>query len=272
LFRPNFISRLLRGISPHYLCEWVATAHAQQPFNTDDIGVTDYHKFHMEFANEFDWLRSENLPNLRQDTANLKFAFGAWHHVEVGLDEQLIAISNQPTIFLPHTAFGYGDVDFSVKYNFLQEGKRWFQPAMAASFAIEFPTGDETKQLGSGLRDYTANLILQKTLTEKTQLHLNGGFVLAGNTLTGVVGVRTHGTVYTGGASLTRDFTPKLKLGLELTGALTSNFDLGRGQLQTQVGGNYQLKKNMTFDFGLTSGFYASSPRIGPQVGISYDF
>jgi hypothetical protein len=38
------------------------------------------------------------------------------------------------------------------------------------------------------------------------------------------------------------------------------------------VGGNYQVKKNMTLDFGLTSGFYASSPRIGPQIGISYDF
>src|SRR5437016_4795560 len=93
------------------------STQAQQPFNTDDIGVTDYHKFHMEFANEYDWLRQENLPNLRQNTANFKVAFGAWHHLEVGLDEQLLAISNQPTVFLPHTAFGYGDVDFSVKYN-----------------------------------------------------------------------------------------------------------------------------------------------------------
>jgi hypothetical protein len=266
------MSRWIYPISLLLVCAFSCMAYAQQPFNTDDIGVTDYHKFHMEFANEFDWLRSQNLPNLRQDTANLKFAFGAWHHVEVGLDEQLLAISTQPTGFLPRTAFGYGDVDFSVKYNFLQEGKRWFQPAMAGSLAIEFPTGDETKQLGSGLRDYTINLIMQKTLTEKIQLHLNGGYVLAGNTLTGVIGVRTTGSVYTGGASVTRDFTPRLRLGVELTGALTSNFDLGRGQLQTQVGGNYQVRKNMTFDFGLTSGFYASSPRIGPQIGLSYDF
>src|SRR5207244_11440218 len=150
--------------------------------------------------------------------------------------------------------------------------RAWYRPAMAASFAIEFPTGDESKQLGSGLRDYAINLILQKSLTEKIHLHLNGGYVLAGNTLTGVVGVRTSGSVYTGGASVTRDFTPKLKLGVELTGALTSNFDLGRGQLQTQFGGNYQVMKKMSLDFGLISGFYASSPRIGPQIGISYDF
>ena len=48
-------------------------------------------------------------------------------------------------------------------------------------------------------------------------------------------------------------------------GNQVAGIDLGRGQLQTQIGGNYQLRKNMTFDFGLTSGFYASSPRIGPH-------
>ena len=250
----------------------IAAAHAQQPFNTDDIGVTDYHKAHMEFSNEFDWLRRANLPNVSQNTVNMKFAFGILHNVEAGLDEQLLAINNTPTTFLPRTAFGYGDVDFSIKYNFLQEGRRWFRPAWAASFSVEFPTGDESKQLGSGLRDYYFNLIAQKSLTEKVKLHLNGGFVLAGNTLTGVVGVKTRGTVYTGGASVTRDLTPKLKLGLELTGALTSNFDLARGQLQTLFGGNYQVSKKMSLDLGLTAGFYASSPRIAPQIGFSYDF
>lgn len=245
---------------------------AQQPFNTDDVGVTDYHKYHMEFSNEFDWLRRANLPNLSQNTANAKLAFGIVHNVEVGLDEQLLAIHNTPNAFLPRTAFGYGDVDFSIKWNFLQEGKAWYRPAMAGSLSIEFPTGDESKQLGSGLRDYYLNLIAQKSLTDKVKLHLNGGFLFAGNTLTGVIGVKTSGTVYTGGASIVRDFTPRLKLGLELTGALTSNFDLGRGQLQTQLGGNYQLTKKMSVDFGLTQGFYASSPRIGPQIGFSYDF
>ena len=71
---------------------------------------------------------------------------------------------------------------------------------------------------------------------------------------------------------MVRDFNAKWKLGVELTGALTSNFDLGRGQLQTQVGGNYQMTKKMSLDFGLIGGFYASSPRVGPQIGISYDF
>jgi hypothetical protein len=145
-------------------------------------------------------------------------------------------------------------------------------PAMTVSAALEFPTGDATRQLGSGLTDYAFNLISQKSLTTKTKLRLNTGFVLAGNSQTGVVGITTRGTVYAGAASLVRDFTPKLKLGIEMTGELTSNFDLGRGQLQNQVGGNYQLRKNISLDFGLIVGYYAASPRVGPQIGFSVDW
>jgi len=116
------------------------------------------------------------------------------------------------------------------------------------------------------------NLIAQKSLTQKVKLRLNSGFVLAGNSQTGVVGIRTRGTVYTGAASLVRTFTSKLKLGAEVTGELTANFDLGRGQLQTQLGGNYQVRKNVSLDFGLATGYYAASPHVGPQIGISLDF
>jgi hypothetical protein len=249
-----------------------AALHAQQPFNTDDADVTDYHKLHMEMANEYDVLQRSSFPNLRQNTANMKVAYGLVKHLEVGLDEQLISIYNAPDPSVQRSVFGYGDIDFSVKYNFLREKEHWLCPAMTVSAAFEFPTGDAAKQLGSGLTDYAFNLISQKSLTDKTKLRLNTGFVLAGNSQTGVIGITTRGTVYTGATSLVRDFTPKLKLGVEVTGELTSNFDLGRGQLQTQVGGNYQLRKKLSLDFGLTVGYYAASPRVAPQIGISVDF
>jgi len=245
---------------------------AQQPFNTDDADVTDYHKLHMEVANEYDTLQKISFPNLRQNTANVKFAYGIVRHVEIGLDEQLISIFNAPNPSVPRKAVGYGDIDFSVKYNFYREKEHSLMPAMTISAAFEFPTGDATRQLGSGLTDYAFNLISQKSLTDKTKLRLNTGFVLAGNSQTGVVGITTRGTVYTGAASLVRDFTPKFKLGVEVTGELTANFDLGRGQLQNQVGGNYQLRKNLSLDFGLTVGYYAASPRVGPQIGFSLDW
>jgi len=59
---------------------------------------------------------------------------------------------------------------------------------------------------------------------------------------------------------------------VEATGAVTRNFDLGKAQLQAQVGGNYALKQNITFDFGFVAGKHAASPRAGIQVGLSFDF
>ena len=89
---------------------------------------------------------------------------------------------------------------------------------------------------------------------------------------TGVIGIRTRGRVFTAGSLLVKQFTKKLDLGAELTGALTSNFQLSKGQLQALVGGNYALRKNLTFDFGIVAGRFAASPRLGAQLGISLDF
>jgi hypothetical protein len=250
-------------------------AVAQQPFNTDDAEVTPKSKWHFEFANEFDQLRASNFPNLRQNTANFKVAYGIHENVEVGLDDQYLGLFNAANPTLPTTALGFGDMDFSVKYKFHKEKEGWLPwlPDLAASVNVEFPTGDSSKQLGTGLTDYVLNGIAQKSLTDKTKLRLNGGFVFAGNTLTGVIGVNTRGTIYTGGVSLVKSFTPKLQLGAELTGAATANFQLAtNGQLQVQVGGNYELRKDFNLDFGLTNGFYATSPRVGGMVGFSINF
>ncbi len=251
----------------------VSALEAQAPFVTDDVGVAEIRRFHFEFNNEFDVLQNTSFPNLRQNTANFKFSYGLLPNVEIGFDNQMLAVFNAPSALLPRRAVGYGDLDLSVKWNFAKEGKGWMRPALALSLNVELPTGDAQRQLGSGVTDYFLNGIVQKTLTEKTVLHLNGGVYLAGNTLTGAEGIRTtNGVVFTGGASVVRHVNSKLDLGAELFGAVTANDDLGRGQLQTQLGGNYALRKNLTLDFGLVVGFYQSSPRVGPIVGFSINF
>ncbi len=143
---------------------------------------------------------------------------------------------------------------------------------MSATLAVEFPTGNTNKQLGSGLTDIFLNTILQKSVTKKTKLRLNGGILFAGNTTTGEIGIKSRGRVYTGGGSIVKQFTQKLDLGVEVTGAVQSNFQLSRGQLQTLVGGNYALRKNLTLDFGVVGGKFTGSPRAGVQLGVSVDF
>lgn len=248
----------------------VSTARAQQPFVTDDADTTPKRHFHFEFSNQLDWLQSEAFPSVRQNTADFELDYGLFDRVEIGIEAPLLTIFNAPGTN-PRSVSGLGDTNLSLKYNFLREHESSRAPALAIAFNLELPTGDTKRQLGSGLADYYMNGILQKSLTRKTKLRVNGGILFSGNETTGVVGIKARGTVFTSGGSLVRKFTPKLQLGIELTGAVESNFQLGKGQLQTLVGGNYQLRNNLSFDFGVVGGKYAASPRAGIQLGISID-
>jgi len=238
---------------------------AQLPFYTDDPAVTPEGTFHFEFFNEYDALQNAQFPNLRQNTVNYKLNFGLPHHLEIDLDSPYLSIfrafGNNP-----QTSTGVGDTNLGLKWNFYK--------LLSASFYVEFPTGDERQELGSGLIDYWLNLIAQKAFAEgRTRLTVNTGMVFTGNTSTGVLGIETNrGHVYTAGLSLLHDFTPRLTLGAELYGGFSPAHELGRSQLQVLAGGQYQIRNGLTFNFGLLGGRYVASPRIGAQLGFSVDF
>lgn len=248
-----------------------ASALAQQPFVTDDTDVTPRHRFHFEFSNELDVLQRTAFPNLKQNTADAELDYGLFNRFEVGIEVPVLTIVNDRSApFLTPT--GIGDVNLSFKYNYLQEHEGSRQPALAVTFNFEMPTGDVNRQLGSGLADFFVNNVLQKSLTKNTKLRLNGGILFSGNETTGVIGIKSRGLVLTGAGSLVKQFTPKLDLGVEVAGAVARNLQLGKGQLQMMVGGNYAVTKKMTFDFGLVGGRYVASPRVGVQLGVSIDF
>jgi len=240
-------------------------AAAQQPFATDDAEVTDAGHWHFQFSNEYDVLQKSAAPNLRQDWSNFVFQYGLAHNLEVNVDFPLIAIENSRGT---SDVFGFGDIDFAAKWKLAAEEPGRKHPAFTVNVAVEAPTGSEKKQLGSGLTDYGVNLVLQKTLAAGTLLHVNAGIQFAGNTQTGVVGIRTPGTVLSSGVSVTRDFSPALHLGLDLNGAEVHDGGPLERQLQLTAGGNYAVYADDTFDFGLVVG-WRGAPRIGVIVGIS---
>lgn len=247
------------------------TSFAQQPFVTDDADVTPRHKFHFEFSNEFDILQRASFPTLKQNTADFELDFGLFENVEIGIESPLLTVVNDRSDAF-RSVTGIGDTNLSLKYNFLreQEGKR--RPALAIGFNLELPTGATGRQLGSGLADFYINGILQKSLTSQITLRGNIGLLFSGNETTGAIGVRARGKVLTAGVSLVRQFTNKLDLGFEVTGARAKNLDLGKGRIQFLAGGNYSLRENMTFDFAVIAGKDVGSPRAGVQVGLSVDF
>ena len=242
---------------------------AQLPFYTDDPAVTEKGKWHFEFFNEHDALQLQ-FPNLRQNTANYKLNYGLPYDLEIDVDFPYLAIFR--AVGSPN-ASGGGDTNLGIKWEFHKEKTGSRLPAMGASFYCEFPTGDSRKQLGSGLADYWLNLIAQKSFSKSTRVNANLGYLFAGNTSTGVVGIEsTRGHVYTGGVSFLHDFTDRLTLGGEAYGAFTENGNLGRSQFQMMAGGMYTIHRGFAFTFGLLGGKYVASPRIGGQIGFSVDF
>src|SRR5690349_9447464 len=74
------------------------TAHAQQPFYTDDADVTEYKHFHIQFNNEFDVLQRFDYPSLTQNTSALEVGYGLAKNLEVSVNGPLIGISNSRII------------------------------------------------------------------------------------------------------------------------------------------------------------------------------
>jgi hypothetical protein len=249
-----------------------APVPAQLPFYTDDADTTEKGKFHLEFSNEHDWLQKSSLPAKRQNGSTLALNYGLTRRVEVGVNVPFIKIYNESSSMLGDPT-GIGDTQFGVKARLCDEREGSRLPAVSVVFYVEAPTGSTRKQIGSGLVDYWLYGVLQKSLTKRTTGRLNGGVLFAGNSSTGVVGIRgARGQVFTANGSLIRDFTPKLKLGAELFGGVTNNFNLSRGQLQGQVGGIYALTDSLAFTFGVRGGRFPASPRAGMQLGFTYDF
>lgn len=248
------------------------SVHAQLPFYTDDTDTTPKGKFHLEISNQYDLLPVSSLPGKTQNTSVLSVNYGLTNHIELGVNGPLIKIFNEPASMLGNPT-GIGDTQFVMKCRLFDEREHSKRPAGAIVFYVEAPTGSTRKQIGSGLYDYGVYGVLQKSFTKRTTGRLNGGIVFAGNTSTGLVGIRTtRGQVYTANGSLVRYFTHRLRLGAELFGGVSNNFNLGLGQLQAQAGGGYMLSERLEFVFGAVTGRFPGSPRAGAQIGFAYDF
>jgi hypothetical protein len=247
-------------------------AYAQLPFYTDDADTTPKGKFHFEFSNEYDWLQRVSLPGRTQNNSIFTLNYGLSDRIELGVNAPFIKISNDRDSRLGDPT-GVGDIQFGVKVRVFGEREGSRLPAATIVFYAEAPTGSTRKQIGSGLADYWLYGVIQKSFTKRTTGRLNGGILFAGNESSGLIGISTtRGQVFTANGSLVRNFTPRLRLGAELFGAVTNNFELSRGQLIGQVGGGYAVAQNLEFTFGVLAGRFAASPRAGFQVGIAYDF
>ena len=136
-----------------FLC---ATTNAQQPFVTDDTDTTPKHHFHFEFSNELDVLQRASFPSTKQNTADSELDFGLSKDLEIGIEVPYLTIFNARNTAQARFS-GVGDTNLSLKYNFLKEDGHSRKPALAIALNLELPTGNVSRQLGSGLADFYMN-------------------------------------------------------------------------------------------------------------------
>lgn len=263
------------ALAPLLLCLLAAAHEAraqdrQQPFYTEMADVTETGQYYFEAITQFDVLRADARPAVRQNAAYFTVTYGAFRDAEVSVYFPVVTVFNERT-HRPRAATGLGDVGYYFKWNFLKEREGSRRPALAVSFLAEAPTGDDARGIGAGLANYTVNGILQKTLDARTVARLNAGLIFAGVATDEGPDFRTRGVVFTGGGSILRRLDDKLALGAELRGARSRNKQLGRGLLFGQVGGNYYFGDRYSLDFGLLGGSFPAAPRLGAQLGLSVD-
>jgi len=121
-------------------------------------------------------------PNIRQNTANMKLNFGVTDSIELDLDNRVLGDFPARTFSEPRNLNGIADTNLGVKWNFHKENQDSRSAGAQRDDVLRIPTGDTSRQLGSGLIDYWLNGIVQKSISERTKITANLGILFAGNT------------------------------------------------------------------------------------------
>jgi hypothetical protein len=244
--------------------------YAQLPFYTDDTGVTERGKWHFEFFDEYDALQLQ-YPNVKQNTANFKLNYGLPHNLEVDLDSPYLSIyrtaGNPPST-------GVGDTNMGLKANFRKESPTSRAPALAVSFYVELPTGDASQQLGSGLSDYWLNLYCTKVTIPKNPDRRKFRIFVCRQYEYRCAGDPNHnGSCYPGRAFASPRFSSFAYAWRRGFRRIHRKRKSGKIAVSSHGwGGQYVIRKGLTFCVGILGGKYVASPRIGGQIGFAIDF
>jgi len=250
-----------------FWCAASGVAAGQQPFAVDDAEVTPDGVWHLEVSSQLDGLRRPVRPIRVQNALDVEVVAGLGAGLEVGLVVPLITLIARHRGAW-HETSGLGDASLGAKVRLTADPSA--RHAFAVAMAVEFPSGDRDRQLGTGLVDYGVALASQHRLDGRWTARLNAGAVLAGNTRTGVVGLGERGTVLSAGGSLVRQWGGG-QIGGELVAAWSQKAVVGATVAAAQIGGNWPIASRATVDLALGTGWGASSPRWSLQLGVSAD-
>ena len=141
-------------------------------------------------------------------------------------------------------AFGQGDITLSGKYQLFKENER--MPALSARALVKVPTGDSTRDLGSGHADVGLGLAAEKMFLSRWIAYANVNGVIP----TGRVGGLSVRPYMTGLAAVEYLWTKNFSLVAQFDFYSTPFHDTGfqfldRGVTEVVAGFNYRLQHNV---------------------------
>jgi len=206
-----------------------APAFAGPPFRTDDPQPVDFRHWEAYVFSTLDQTRDGRATQFPA----LEFNWGAVPNVQLHLVVPLVS-SRPPG---GPTWLGVGDVEFGIKYRFIQEeGKR---PQIGIFPQLELPSGNAARGLGNGQVWARLPVWAQKSWGPWTT-YGGGGYVL-----NRAPGMRSHALA---GLLLQRELGKRLTLGGEL-------YSEGAGSIGTRsstvlnFGGYYNFNRNFSLLF-----------------------
>jgi hypothetical protein len=212
-------------------------ASAGPPFMTDDPEPVDYQHYELYLFSLGTHVTGETS-GVAPPSCDCNYGIlpNVQLHIQPGM---AFAQANGTPLFL-----GPGDMEFGVKYRFIEQDKTSWIPSVAVYPLLEAPTGDAARGLGTGRTHAFVPLWIQKDFGDWTTFGGGGYWINPGP------GNKNHWFV---GWVLERKITNKLTLGVELFHQTPGEIG-GMQATGLNIGGIYDFTDSYHFLFSFGKG------------------
>ncbi|HUL16833.1 MAG TPA: transporter [Terriglobales bacterium] len=144
-------------------------ANPNRPSSSNSADVLAPGELQLEYGFSRDWGTDHD----RQNLLGGELRVGVWRNIELRWGGNSFVENESPG----SNEQGFGDQYLSAQYRFHEQTEEI--PALALSYAIKFPTGDESRGLGSGRTDHAFTFLASKDI-HKITIDFNAGYQLVG--------------------------------------------------------------------------------------------
>jgi hypothetical protein len=227
--KKNCISRILYVfVLPVFVFSLLSFApiivHAGPPYVTDDPEPVEYRHWEIYLAAQYRHDSDQDSSTL----PHLEVNYGFMPNAQIHLIAPMVYVKPEGQT----SQYGYGDTEMGIKFRFVQESD--YIPQIAIFPLVEFPTGNENKNLGNGRTQYFLPVWLQKSFGPWTTYGGGGYWINPGK------GNKDWWQV---GWQVSRDINKYLNLGAEIL-YQAADTDNSRDTTSYNVGAIINLTEN----------------------------